>query len=238
MRKIDLYSEKNFENNKQRNLYARADQKKFYWAVEIPTEIHNKRICKKIKGKNILEIGCSHGELAILYSKYFKSYLGLDISDLAINNAKSLKLNSAKFICCDAHNLPAESESFDCVIVNSLLHHLDLQKVLKEIHRVLKNDGYLIFKEPLGINPIFEMYRRLSPSARTADERPLKIQDIKLMKKYFYLNDIKYFGFLNIISAFLKLKFLRRILTIFDIYLSKTFMKFFFWQIAGFAKKY
>ena len=46
-------------------------------------------------------------------------------------------------------------ENFDCVVVNSLLHHLDLLKSFKrEIHRVLKN-GILIFREPLGTKSFF-----------------------------------------------------------------------------------
>ena len=75
-------------------------------------------------------------------------------------------------LCVDAHNIPIEDTSFDCVIVNSLLHHLDLKKALKEIHRVTKKDGYLIFKEPLGTNIFFQIYRKLTPNARTPDEKP------------------------------------------------------------------
>ena len=86
----------------------------------------------------VLEIGCSNGLAATKYSKYFHSYLGIDISDMAIKKAKSLKLKNAEFICTDAHLLPIEKNTFDCVIVNSLLHHLDLAKSLSEINRVLK----------------------------------------------------------------------------------------------------
>ena len=237
IRKIDLNKERVFENKKQTNKNLRKNQYKFYWATEIPSREHNLKTFNKISGKEILEIGCSNGSAASMYTKYCKSYIGLDISDEAIKNAKSLKIKNAKFICIDAHNIPIEDTSFDCVIVNSLLHHLDLKKVLKEIHRVTKNDGYLIFREPLGTNTFFQIYRKLTPNARTPDEKPLQFNDIDILESYYYLEDIQYFGFLNIISAFIRSLFLRKILTNIDYYLSKTFLRFYFWQFSGFAKK-
>ena len=237
MRKIDLKEERLFENKKQLNKNIRQSQSKFYWAVEIPSKQHDLITFKKIKDKKVLEIGCSDGFAATKYSKYFHAYLGIDISDKAINKAKSLKLKNTEFICTDAHSLPIEKETFDCVIVNSLLHHLDLKKALSEINRVLKEDGYLIFREPLGTNPFFQLYRFLTPTARTSDEKPFNFNDIKIMRSYFDLKNIQYFGFLNIFSAYLKFKFIRKILSIIDYYLSKTFLKFFFWQFSGFIQK-
>lgn len=237
MRKIDLREERLFENKKQLNKNIRQIQSKFYWAVEIPSKQHDLITFEKIKNKKLLEVGCSDGLAATKYSKYFYTYLGIDISDKAINKAKSLKLKNAEFICTDAHLLPMEKETFDCVIVNSLLHHLDLEKSLSEIYRVLKKDGYLIFREPLGTNPFFQLYRFLTPTARTSEEKPFDFNDIKIMKSYFHLKNIQYFGFLNIFSAYLRSKFLRKILSLIDYYLSKTFLKFFFWQFSGFIKK-
>ena len=237
MRRIDIREERFFENKKQFDENIRQSQSKFYWAVEIPSKQHDFMTYEKIRNKKVLEIGCSNGSAAAEYSKYFDSYIGIDISDMAIKKAKSLKIKNSKFICTDAHLLPIENNKFDCVIVNSLLHHLDLAKSLSEINRVLKKDGYLIFREPLGTNPFFQFYRKLTPTQRTPNEKPFDFTDIKIMKSYFYFENIRYFGFLNIFSAFLRYKFIRKILSQFDIYLSKTVLKFFFWQFSGFAKK-
>ena len=117
------------------------------------------------------------------------------------------------------------------------MHHLDLKKALKEIHRVTKKDGYLIFKEPLGTNIFFQIYRKLTPNARTPDEKPFQFNDIDILESYYYLEDIQYFGFLNIFSTFIRSLFLRKILTNIDYYLSKTFLRFYFWQFSGFTKK-
>ena len=237
MREINLNEEINFENLKQINKNFRKNQDKFYWATDLDIKKHNKMTCKIIKDKKVLEIGCAQGEDAILYSNYFLTYIGLAISDKAIEKAKSLKLKNADFICTDSHKLPLESDSFECVIVNRVLHHLDLEEALKEISRVLTKDGCMIFWEPLGTNFLFQIYRKLTPLARTPDERPFQFKDLNLIKRYFTFTNVKYFGFLNIFSAFIRIEFVRKILTGIDNYISKTFLKFFFWQFSGVAKK-
>ena len=237
MRKINLDIEREFENLKAKGGDPRKSQSKFYWATNIPIKRHNFNTFKKIKDKKVLEIGCASGRDALSFSKYATSYCGIDISDVAIKNCINLKLKNSEFLCVDGHKIPKEDEEFDCVIVNGLLHHLDLLKSFEEINRVLKSGGYLIFKEPLGTNPFFQLYRYLTPSSRTPDERPFTLSDIKLMKKYFHLQNVEWFGFLSIFSAFLQINLFRKILTFFDYCLSKTFVKIFFWQFCGFALK-
>lgn len=237
MRKIDLEEERLYENKKVSGEMDRNSQSKFYWATRIPMNIHNKRTFDAIQGKNVLEIGCSLGELAQEYTKYTSSYCGIDLSDEGIKKASSLGLPNSKFICADAHNIPADDFQFDYVIVNGLLHHLDLNIIFPEIVRVLKTNGSLIFREPLGTNPFFQLYRRLTPSARTSDERPFTFKDLFLMKKYFHLDQLSWYGFSNIFSAYIRINILRAGLTYVDNLLSKTPLKYFFWQFSGLAMK-
>jgi len=237
MRKIDLKSETAFENKKASGSDVRSSQSKFYWATSVPINEHNNNICRVINGKSVLEIGCASGKEAEIYTKYCSSYIGIDISDIAIENAKALKIENAIFLCVDGHKIPSENSKFDFVIVNSLLHHLDLEVTLKEIHRVLKGDGALLFREPLGTNPIFQLYRFLTPSARTNDERPFTFSDISLMKYYFILDNVRWIGFFSILSAFVRLKSFRTLMTYLDKAMSFTPAKYIFWQFAGSARK-
>ena len=188
------------------------------------------------KIKNILEIGCASGYDAVKYCEYANSYIGIDISNEAISKCNNLNIINANFYCTDGHVLPIEDSSVDCVIVNSLLHHMDLPKTFSQVQRVLKSDGVLIFREPLGINPLFQIYRLLSPSARTDDERPFNLKDLRLMNSFFELKTVQWYGFTNISSAFLKSNLLRSLLTNIDNILSKTPIKYFFWQFSGIAK--
>ena len=93
---------------------------------------------------------------AVEYAKHCAQYVGLDISDEAIRVAQQRQIPNCKFICTDGHKLPFDDESLDFVIVNSLLHHLDLDLTFPEISRVLKENGKLIFREPLGTNIFFK----------------------------------------------------------------------------------
>lgn len=163
----------------------------------------NQKTKLEIQGKSVLEIGCSDGKMGEEYSLFCDSMVGVDISDAGIRKAISRKLGNAQFQVCDAHKLPFKDATFDVVIVNSLLHHLDLQIVLSEIDRVLTQGGTLCAREPLGTNPIFYIYRALTPNARTADERPFTFSDLKLMQTFFTEKEVVFFGFLSIFSALL-----------------------------------
>lgn len=237
MRNIDLNAEREYENKKARGENPRSSQSKYYWAIALAVENHNRITLDSIAEKSVLEIGCASGYDAVSYSKYATKYVGVDISDAAIKNANELKLTNAEFICVDGHNIPKDDGSFDCVIVNSLLHHLDLEVTFREIHRLLRKDGVLIFREPLGTNPLFQFYRKLTPTARTVDERPFTFSDLRLMNEYFLLERVQWFGFLNIMSAFIKLDFVRLALTKIDNLISLTPIKYFFWQFSGVARK-
>lgn len=49
----------------------------------------------------------------------------------------------------DAHDIPFENETFDCVIVQAVLEHvLDPQRCVNEVHRVLKSSGLVYAETP------------------------------------------------------------------------------------------
>lgn len=237
-RKIDIEKEREYENTLMlTDGLARKSQEKFYWATGPYIDDFNSKTSEAIKGKKVLEIGCSDGTYAELYSKTAEFVTGIDLSDEGIKIANSKNIRNAEFYVVDAHKLPFNEESYDIVIVNSLLHHLDLTLALKEINRVLKKDGILLAREPLGTNPAFNLYRFLTPASRTPDERPFTFADLKLLRKYFSFDSVRYFGFFSILSAYLRLPIVRYFLITLDNILSKTPMKFLFWQFAGEFKK-
>ena len=72
---------------------------------------------------------------------------------------------------------------------------MQIEKCLNEIHRILKSKGNLIFIEPLGTNPIINLYRKLTPKSRSKDEHPLINKDFKYINEKFIETKIKYYGF-------------------------------------------
>lgn len=237
MRAIDLDLEREFENSKVHDAGVRARQSKYYWATALSQHQHEALVHKMIAGRQVLEIGCSSGYDAVHYAEHCHMYVGIDISDAAIAAAEARHLKNARFLCTDGHRLPFNNGCFDAVIVNSLLHHLDLKQSLSEIARVLRPGGVLLFREPLGTNPFFQLYRRLTPTARTPDERPFTFSDLALLRAHFDLQNAQWFGFFSIGSAFIRLRAVRAALTAIDRGLSVTPLRYFFWQFSGVAVK-
>ena len=46
----------------------------------------------------------------------------------------------------------------------------------------------MLFMEPLGINPVAKLIRKLTPEARTPDERPVSSADMRLFRKHFQMH--------------------------------------------------
>jgi ubiquinone/menaquinone biosynthesis C-methylase UbiE len=105
-------------------------------------------------GFHVLDYGCGPGSyivpLAELVGKSGKIY-ALDIHPLAIRKVKDIaskkQLANVETILSDCQTgLP--DNSLDVVLLYDIFHHLrDRDKVLKELHRVLKPDGVLSFSD-------------------------------------------------------------------------------------------
>jgi SAM-dependent methyltransferase len=81
------------------------------------------------------------------YKRYLnvEEYISIDKRD---TNAVSYKKNSNQ-IDADARDLPFEKEFADTIILNQVLEHIyEYEKVLDEIHRVLKKDGKFVISVP------------------------------------------------------------------------------------------
>ncbi|MCK5536085.1 MAG: methyltransferase domain-containing protein [Bacteroidales bacterium] len=101
----------------------------------------------------VLEIGCGTAIFTEkIYNKTKAKITAIDISEDLLNQAKK-KLPEVIFKIDDAMNLSFDDNYFDLVYGSSILHHLDFEKSLSEIFRVLKHGGIVIFAEPNMINP-------------------------------------------------------------------------------------
>lgn len=146
--------------------------------------------------KRVLEYGCGTGNNSIQLAKACKTITGIDISDKAIEKANQAipdDVQNVKFHVMDAENLEFPDYSFDLIFGSGILHHLKLEKAYAELSRILAENGTAVFFEPLGHNPIINMYRKFTPKLRTDDEHPLLVQNLKLAEKYFKVVDITYF---------------------------------------------
>ena len=133
----DIYWKKHLEEHKGEKLDFLSDlwlDKYAYIIDEIP------------KGK-CLDLGCGLGQ----YTKYFKDKGFLvtagDISEIAIETVKGNNPDVEALVLDMSESLPFLDNSFDFVFANLSIHYFDTKttaKLLREIKRILKNDGYFI----------------------------------------------------------------------------------------------
>jgi 2-polyprenyl-3-methyl-5-hydroxy-6-metoxy-1,4-benzoquinol methylase len=159
----------------------------------------------QVRGKRICEIGCGGGDLTAQLALRGAQVSASDISAEAVSLTRK---RNEKFIPeqvdvqqMDACNLIYSDGSFDFVVGIAILHHLDINKAAQEINRVLKPGGKAVFFEPLAHNPIANLWRKLSPGARTTDERPLSYHDISAMSKSFSSVACQEYALLTLLSS-------------------------------------
>jgi len=238
--------ERDFHDNLHKGEGERFENR-FYKALGNMFVDFDQEIQNDCKDKNILDYGCGIGLNTEKYLKYLpKKITGIDISEISLQKArKRVKLyenQKVEFKQDNCENLSLENESFELVYGTGVLHHLKLDLAIKEIARVLKKDGKIIFVEPLGTNPIINLYRWMTPKARSQDEHPFNEKDFAFMRNYFKDLKIKYYGFLTLIfypfygnqssSKFFNL------LSNFDQYLFKSrFLRKFAWSALIVGKK-
>ncbi len=139
-----------------------------------------------VQGTRVLEIGCGMGEMMIGLSKAGYHCVGIDVSEIRIQNLQTLESSHLEFRNVEGTALPFPNGSFDIVISMQLFEHLhpdDAQDHLCEVHRVLKPGGIYLLETPnrlTGPGDVSRFY---------ADEPlgfHLKEYSIRQLKKMFY----------------------------------------------------
>lgn len=97
----------------------------------------------------VLEIGTGTGIIAFAIANHTKEIIAIDYAEEMIQMAQKkqsrLGYNNITFILNQANNINYPDQSFDIVIASNLFHLLpDARETLKEIYRVLRDDGKAI----------------------------------------------------------------------------------------------
>ncbi len=115
---------------------------------------------KFTKEMKILDAGCGEGRNAVYFINQGYQIFGIDPNETAIQYcrylAKSLNpdFDIHRFQVGRLEAVPFHAEAFDAVICSAVLHFADgvdnFQKMLSEIHRVLKPGGIFWFRMATG----------------------------------------------------------------------------------------
>lgn len=195
-------SEKQTEFVADREEYTRHfSNMKFYSISRSSFAYRDACIRDDIAGKDCLDYCCGNGEVAVQMASWgARKVCGIDISSVAVENAKELAARENQAAKCDFRIMDAEhmeftDNSFDIIHEYGALHHLDLKAAYSELARVLKPTGKLVCTEALRHNPFIHAYRKRTMHLRTdwEVEHILGVPEIKKGLAHFGSVDIRFF---------------------------------------------
>jgi arsenite methyltransferase len=110
--------------------------------------------CALNKHDHVLDLGCGMGAtVSYLYTNHAINVVGIDPSSKLLSIAKA-KNPFATFVEGSGDALPFRDESFECVLSECTLSLMnDLHVSLREVHRVLKKEGWFVINDVYAKNP-------------------------------------------------------------------------------------
>ena len=154
---MKLPSKDKLTNQEMHYLYQ-CDLKEFFSSKTWPNYLYMTRfrhivdfIHKHItQGGRIVDIGCAQGNYTISLGQQGYEVIGVDVRPnflkYAVLKLEDIEKKKVHFCAGDAKNLPFCSELFDCALLLETIEHIsEPEKVLLEAKRVLKEDGFLVF---------------------------------------------------------------------------------------------
>ncbi|NJE04617.1 class I SAM-dependent methyltransferase [Thermococcus sp. M36] len=120
----------------------------------------------RTKSGRALDLGCGTGNYTVELKKLGFDVIGLDASERMLEIARSKGLECIKG---DAYSLPFPDESFDLVLSVTMFEFIhEPEKVVREIHRVLRPGGEVLIGTMNGRSAWFLFKRLKSVLTETA----------------------------------------------------------------------
>jgi ubiquinone/menaquinone biosynthesis C-methylase UbiE len=145
-------------------------------------------------GKDALEYGCGPGRNLVRFKDRFDHIDGVDIGRKNIENAhvnlRHHGIIPRNLIVCDGKSIPMPNEFYDVVFSVICLQHIacyDIRlAILKDIHRVLKTNGWFCFQMGYGGKPqgrtTAEYWENAYDAVATNSAHDVAVRDIAHLK--------------------------------------------------------
>jgi cyclopropane fatty-acyl-phospholipid synthase-like methyltransferase len=129
-----------------------------HYGPDIPTEAQL-RLCGNVAGKRVLELGCGDGSCSIAFAKQGARATGVDASAEQLASALSRAEREGVRVELHQGDLAAlaflRADQIDLAFsAGSLGEVEDLDRVFRQVHRVLKEEAPLVFSLP---HPAYDM---------------------------------------------------------------------------------
>lgn len=142
-------------------------------------------------GKCVLDLGCGEGNIGSIV--FNKIDVGLDVS--FADALKASGCNTYKgIVTAEAGDIPFKDRAFDVIFSNSVIEHIkNMDKVLREVSRVLVKGGLFIFTVP---SDKFTQYISMGLGGRLyANLRNRQLSHFNLLSEYEWHERLKFLSF-------------------------------------------
>lgn len=179
---------------------------RFYAINKASDGFYKQQLSALAPASEVLDYGCGEGAYAAIEAaRLGHRVTAIDLSPVAIEHARrdaeqAGVADNIDFRVMNAEALEIDSDAFDYVCGLGVIHHLNLDASLREVARVMRPGAGALFIEPLGHNPVINLYRRRTPEQRTVDEHPLVMEDMPIIRSHFAHVDETYFHLFGLMA--------------------------------------
>src|SRR5262249_5848402 len=151
------------------------------------------RIIGNVEGKRLLDVGCGDGPNMAMFAQMGADVTGIDVPpgalDVAHRRAEANGVaDSVHLVCSPIETADLPDGSFDVVWGDGILHHVldELEPTVRRLARWVKEDGLIVFSEPVNLFEPLRRLRRLLPvhTDATPRGRPLVPAELEIARKY------------------------------------------------------
>lgn len=167
----------------------RADRKEYTYKI-----IH------ELKPTTVLDFGCGDGEICVQLALLGYQTTGFDLSPEYIERAKERArldgvTDKASFFVADGSDVTIGDKTFDMVLVQLVLHHVDIALCLENVRKHVKPGGSVIIIEPVAYSGVLQWLRDRSPVEKdiSPNERQLNHSDLAIIDKFFTIRRRQHF---------------------------------------------
>nr|WP_225776801.1 glycosyltransferase [Pseudomonas sp. Marseille-Q3773] len=168
--------------------FMRETQSRIHW------------ICAQVKGRRILDVGCSQGIVPLLLAREGCQVIGVDTSPQAIEEARGYLSaepahiqQNVTYINSDFLALDTLEVEPDTVVISEVLEHLVRPELFVEkAYDLLKQGGRLVITVPFGVNDFIDhkhTFYLMEPFRLLAEH--LQIIEVKMLGKWLGIVAVK-----------------------------------------------